>query len=624
MKNFLLFLILFFSCSYILIGQETYKFFGSAYNETQNAGGPLTIELTLLDGINVTGYVDNDPYPGQVAFCGAGEFTGTLNQNVLSLSFISQDPDEGCGFDHGWLIEYVCDISSEFDAITGRYTISRNGVFHSEGNLFLRRESQCEDIEGLRELYQSRIGTVRELYTKQYLCLAEKACTENKLNGADGWAGGFIPYMFDYMSTHNEGQRGLDFPSLPYIAKEAYFSDAGMYHVVVELLPAFFTYCSQVESEADIEKWTSDHDAFLSEAIDVCFDEQIIGESSCTILPPSLCAVYLSTARGITKEIVKALRDEAQAYCGVTSEGGDISDLKEELPDPLTEEDLFSNELEEASDILISTDNYFLAVGESYQLNSILKEDRRPNKGRIDLKSTNLDINYFLSVDSTIATISDSGILSIHATDMPLINDRRPFFVFAEINGKVGVGQFAIYDKDSENDLLVDSFEEKIPANSTINSSTIGNGLYSDLDLDGLSDFFEILTGTNPYSADTDEDSFIDAFEVAVRTDPQDPNKTPISITTTTSLLALYESTIEIYPTSFTQDITIKFPEGLIGSKLDEIAVIDIAGRILFQSNNNSINHDTYHIKLQNLPSGVYLIKLSIENQSIFKKLRKI
>lgn len=593
--------------------QSFYDFFGSSYNETQMAGGPIYIELIINNDNTVSGFLDADPYPGQNAFCGAGEITGYINQNQVSFSFASMDPDPGCGFDIGWEIEYECIVSPAFSTMIGNYTIYENGVFHSEGNIYLRTENECADITLLEADYQSKIGDPEELYSKQYLCLAEKTCLENNLNGENGWAANFVKYMFDYMGTHNQGNTGLDFDCFSFTTNEACFSATGLHHYWIELRPAFFNYCKFVENQTGIDRWTSDHENFITYAIDACFDEQIINEETCSNLPQSLCAVYLVAAKESTKWLVRKLRDDAQAYCQNQMNNGTIYDLADMIPPPLTSNELFSNELSILTEISITNDSFFLAVGGSYQLTSIINDG-----SGTDVTTASAGTEYFLNVDNSIASISANGLLTIFSTNMPLINSRQPFYVYAKNGNKIGIGQFSIYDIDSDGDLLVDSYEEKINLSPNFN-----NGLYSDIDSDGLVDFFEALIRTDPWSNDSDFDSFSDPFEVTVRTDPLDPNSTPVSIATGIPLIDFLDSKIDIYPNPFDDMVNICFSHDLNGFNFNDLSVFDANGKLIYQESHDGIEKENYTVKMNNVPHGVYSIRLTVENQIVTKTIIK-
>ncbi len=607
MKKELLLLFLLISTN-VVFSQQTINYFGTSTNS--GGGGVIDLQITISTNGDVTGYVINDGYPGNEEACGEGEISGTKNGNQLELQYTSFDPDPGCGVIDGTELFYFLTASSDLQILSGTWnhpTSQENGTLH------LRTESECPDISSLTADYQSKIGTPEELYAKQYLCLAEKTCLENNINGENGWAANFVKYMFDYMGTHNQGNTGSDFDCFSFTTNEVCFSAAGSHHYWIELRPAFFNYCYQVDNQTDIDRWTTDHESFITDAIDACFDEQIIDEETCTNLPQSLCAVYLTAAKELTKWLVRNLREEAQAYCQNNLNNGDIFDLATLIPDALTSNELFSTELDDLSEISISTDSFFLAVGESYQLTSILDDGSGTN-----VTNASTGTEYFLNVDNSIASLSVDGLLTINSTDMPLVSSRQPFYVFAKNGDNIGIGQFSIFDIDTDGDLLVDSYETKINLNPNFN-----NGLYYDIDSDGLIDFLEALVRTDPWSNDSDSDGFSDSFEIGVRTDPLDPSSTPTSITTGILFVDFFDSKVEVSPNPFDNRITLKFSSDLNGFKFDRISVINTNGQLIYQENHNRIERENYEIKLGEIPQGIYLIQLLIENQVVTKKVIK-
>lgn len=86
---------------------------GIFYNLNAHAGGNVAVELALqptyaLGHINFT-ELPSDPQP----LCGAGDFSGSRNGNALSLSFVSQDQDPDCGFDHNALFTMAANTEGD-------------------------------------------------------------------------------------------------------------------------------------------------------------------------------------------------------------------------------------------------------------------------------------------------------------------------------------------------------------------------------------------------------------------------------------------------------------------------------------------------------------------------------
>ncbi|MCB0512722.1 MAG: hypothetical protein KDC72_09245, partial [Bacteroidetes bacterium] len=403
----------------IILGQENYKYFGTAYNESQGVGGPFFVELTINPDNSVIGYLDADQYPGQSAFCGAGDFSGTLNGNDLTFTFTVFDPDSGCGFINGWTETHNYTFSPNRQFIIGDYFIHNN---NTTGDVYLRTENECVDIPTIEAIYQSKIGTPEELYAKQYLCLAQKTCAEYDTSGDDGWAGGFVRYMFDYMNTHNRGNTGLDFTCSPLISNERCFTSTGTHHLYVELMPAFFNYCKKIEDFSDIVRWTIDHEQFISQVVEECFDE--LNSMDCSLLPPILCEAYFHAAKKSTISSVRNLRLTAQANCTINLFNGNIFDLSDEMPESLVKDSIYSHDLFQTGDILLTTDTFFLKVGGSYQLSATLNDATS-----MDITSGSNGTQYYLNVDESIATITSDGLLAINGSSLPLVNSRLPLYI---------------------------------------------------------------------------------------------------------------------------------------------------------------------------------------------------
>lgn len=97
---------------------------GNFTNSSTSTGGLVTINL--YTGVNtVSGYMNFTNTPGTGALCGAGPFAGTRNGNTLQFSFVSNDPDQGCGFDDGLAFDISGTLSG--DQISGTYYVRNNG-----------------------------------------------------------------------------------------------------------------------------------------------------------------------------------------------------------------------------------------------------------------------------------------------------------------------------------------------------------------------------------------------------------------------------------------------------------------------------------------------------------------
>ncbi len=77
--------------------------------------------------------------PGQSALCGAGEFTGVRRpNNTIQFSFISRDPDPGCGFDYGLKFIMNAALATDLSSMSGTYQVGgQSGVFYVTRTLTL-------------------------------------------------------------------------------------------------------------------------------------------------------------------------------------------------------------------------------------------------------------------------------------------------------------------------------------------------------------------------------------------------------------------------------------------------------------------------------------------------------
>src|SRR5262249_39818517 len=117
--------------------------------------------------------------------------------------------------------------------------------------------------------------------------------------------------------------------------------------------------------------------------------------------------------------------------------------------------------------------------------------------------------------------ISPSGAMTVLETPSPFPSLTPPLLVIVGNGDDIGIGQFAIMDKDTDGDLIVDSWEKKIGRDPLTYDP-----LTSDLDGDGLSDFDELIIGTDPLKRDTDGDGISDYDEWIQGSNPLDPNST--------------------------------------------------------------------------------------------------
>lgn len=380
-------------------------------------------------------------------------------------------------------------------------------------------------------------GKPEYAYRKQYACIQQRSADEY-VSDPNGWAGRFPKYLFDRMATANPCESSVD-KTCGLASETPCLVEAGFgYHLIGELTPGFWQYPAQ--RNRDIQQWTQDHNNFIVQAVQPCFDELLndpLFKSDCGRWGSTTCewwdvlrgrvAEYSTIGAVVTlREISQAASlpriywNEAQAL--IQSVGGDIervrSQLRLALPAPPSFSELFSAQLESVSVHLVrlTGNRFFLLPNIPYQINIIDKS------GTQLTKSASVNAEYMLSVDASIATITPTGILTIHKIQLPTVADRKALYVIVKQGSEYSVGQFAIYDNDQDGDQLNDTYE-----NSLGLSSSIRNDGFSDLDHDNLLDQYEAVLGTNPLSPDTDGDDYTDAFEVKHGSNPCNPSSVP-------------------------------------------------------------------------------------------------
>jgi hypothetical protein len=84
----------------------------------------MSMTLTLPDSIR--GYVNFSEKPGESPLCGAGLYKGQIVNDSLFLSFTSNDTDNNCGYDRGWLFTLKGRFYANKDSIAGMYVISNS------------------------------------------------------------------------------------------------------------------------------------------------------------------------------------------------------------------------------------------------------------------------------------------------------------------------------------------------------------------------------------------------------------------------------------------------------------------------------------------------------------------
>lgn len=391
----------------------------------------------------------------------------------------------------------------------------------------------CTHLCDIREIAEAREGTVDELYAKFWLCLNEGACQEYLQTGNNGIAGGFNKFMFNYMAAHPKNSTLKHYKcNLPEWlgdgddVKLMCLNMAGADHFINELTPGFFDYCMNPKhgiTPDQFEAWDQEHNDFVVNVNLPCFDTTLAG-----IDPTGLNEGIIASGKLDTLIAANLLREAAQWECKREQDESFVAErlalsaqLSEPPPLPPTKADLFSEEVATASVLKVTAEDpalFFLSVGTNVQLQAL---KHNPDGSAIDL-TFHPDTRYAVVAADGIATVSTTGLLSIVGTSNPAISWREVLRVYVKNGADVGIGQFAVFDTDVDNDFLADSYEVRFGLDP--NSP---NGVNSDIDSDGLSDRAELMLHTLPTAKDTDGDGFNDNVEFQVGTDPRDAGSHP-------------------------------------------------------------------------------------------------
>jgi hypothetical protein len=390
-----------------------------------------------------------------------------------------------------------------------------------------------------RKLNES-VGKPEYPYRKQYTCIYEKASNEYNNSGDSGWGGGFVKHLFDNMATQNPCSSSIDEDCNGLNSLFCTMSIGGG-HFWNELIPNFSGYAGK--PNIDYDNWDNQHDAFLTNAVEVCFDELFsdpnfnhlcagsvnIGDTEYTLcvrdwlskLGSKYSAIYgAKFVRNWAQFMVKTGRGFSILWNDYNS-NRENSLINIPIPEPIAKHQIFSAELQTVSQLKVKHDTtFFLHVNQSAQLEVIFK-DASGNVSNLTNSSTGT--TYELNVDSTVATISENGLIYIKSTSLPFLNGRLPLYVLATNGTKTGVGQFAIIDSDTDTDLIVDSYERRIGLNPNVPN-------LGDSDGDYLLDTYEAIIGSNPLAKDSDNDGFGDGRELKSSTNLTNNNSFPIPV----------------------------------------------------------------------------------------------
>lgn len=485
-------------------GEVTNSYIGPFTNTTFNRGGDVTIDMTIHPDNTVSGYINFTEYPSVTPLCGAGDFNGTKTGNLLEFTFISQDPDLGCGFDWGWEFIVIATISRNNSFIEGNYYVgSQEGVF--------RVEIEWPDLSAIQANYDGKIGSNEAAFAHQFYCLASNSCSAYEETGDAGWAGEFVRYVFEAMIDENGLAKSLEVSCGSDLSNVDCFEQAAKEHRW-ELMSAFAGYCASrflTGEDIDYVEWDDDHEQFLDLVVASCFDE--------VALAGELPVAYANDMAEDVQVWATFLRETVQCLCPVSdtllTEGRHTSC---ELPPRPTEEELYIPSLEVGSTLSVTAnEGFFLDVGSSVQI--------QVGSQNGDILSDDMSYEYeVIHADSSVATISSSGELTIYGTRSAIVVVPHLIQVRVTSGDDWGIGQFAIADVDSDDDGLVDSYEVRVGLDPNA-----ANSLFSDKDIDGVNDVQEAMIGTLPRERDSDGDGFDDDIELLFNTDPLDRYCTP-------------------------------------------------------------------------------------------------
>jgi hypothetical protein len=415
-----------------------------------------------------------------------------------------------------WTLSNIWSRSSDISVATNTITF-RGGFpgFPQSGNVYFvaidrlnGTDVVCNewvDLDEAEEDYKKKISgrSNTAAFAYQVWCIADASGREWIKTGPNGWAGGFVKHVFDYMFIGRAIPDSLKVTCNPnpQSPNEFCFRKLGEYHFSEELEPAFDAYCSLSQGDVDYDRWDSDHETFFVQAVQPCLDQLFaLGE---------LAKPTVSFLKRYIPATARSLREETQGQCRArygTGVNSTIAANLAELPLPPTKEDIFDPSLEEGSTLRVDVgENFFVPVGAKIQI-------------RVENLPQNVHPTYELNVSEEVATISSDGVLSINSAGSPFPSMPTTILIFASSGEDWGIGQLAIQDSDSDGDRFVDSFEIKFGLDPYT-----PNDPHSDKDADGISDSSEMMMKTDPTNPDTDGDGYKDGCEVDNKSDPTEP-----------------------------------------------------------------------------------------------------
>ncbi len=105
------------------------KYKGTFTNIQINQDGTVEIDIAKGEKL-VYGTINFTEEPGASKLCGAGQFTGIIENDKITFAFESDDKDQGCGFERGNHFEISADYINNQTTILGDYSIGNVKLGH--------------------------------------------------------------------------------------------------------------------------------------------------------------------------------------------------------------------------------------------------------------------------------------------------------------------------------------------------------------------------------------------------------------------------------------------------------------------------------------------------------------
>ncbi len=366
-----------------------------------------------------------------------------------------------------------------------------------------KKKKKCKEIvDDLKADYESKKGTSAAGLAHQLECIARNGCDDNNPRDPDHKLQNIFEDIAENRKKENNPVDNVCKKIPNFLAgaprmsgfqvPDACTAWAGLlHHFPRELASAFRKHCPPPAA----------HDYFLDNVVPPCFGElAAAGELSTD-------AAYMAG------QLVPPLAKAVRGLMGCSQSQGVLGLTPMAVTPMLTRGELYWPPLDLLPLQVQAVDGeFFLPVGTTKQL--------RVTRNGQDITSASAGTRYLALVGDGSVTVSPDGLLTIVATSMPLVEITPPFYVIVRNGDDIGVGQFAAQDTDSDGDGLADSAERQAGLDPmSPNSRT------SDRDDDGITDFDEVIFGTNPNSRDSDLDGYNDDTEVEFGMSPTAPFK---------------------------------------------------------------------------------------------------